>query len=136
MKSLIRWGFGLSFAADACVHLYLVQTQPESYGVFGAAAVPPLDALWQSFVMPNIRGLTIVMAAIEVFIATGLLVKNQLRKPAVLISLAFFAFLLPLGYGRPTNTLLEDVLKNRLGSVIMFAAMALLLPGVGGDARR
>ncbi|QGU02428.1 hypothetical protein CKALI_07830 [Corynebacterium kalinowskii] len=136
MKTLVRWGFGAIFAAGVAIHLYYGQTQPEGYAAFGETAVPPVDQLWRSFVMPHIRVLTVAMAAIEAFIAIGLLWQEKLRKPAVITSLAFFGCLIPLGFGWPTATLTEDFLKNRLGSVLMILAMAPLLSasGMGGRA--
>lgn len=54
--------------------------------------------------MPHIGVLTLAMAIIEDLIACGLLF---------------------LGYGWPTSSAMEDIMKNRIGSLIMFAAMAM-----------
>lgn len=123
MNIWIRRGFGAVFAAGAVVHTVLGQTHPEGYETFGHTAVAPLDDVWRLFVMPHIRQLTLVMAAIEAFIAIGLLAIKRWRRAAVISSLVFFAALLPLGYGWPSDSPVEDFLKNRLGSAIMIAAM-------------
>lgn len=136
MEKLVRIGFGILFAGGALAHLILGQTNPQGYSAFGDTAIEPLAKIWRTLVMPHIRALTIVLAAIEAFIALGLLWLRGIRTAAVTTSLAFFACLLPLGFGWPTESPIEDFLKNRLGSLIMIGLMAPLLWRADDDRRR
>ncbi|MEJ5997152.1 hypothetical protein [Corynebacterium sp. H130] len=136
MKTLLRRGFGIVFAAGTAIHLYVGSRQPEAYSAFANSAWPPLDVAWSSFVMPHIRELTLLMAAIEGGIAIGLLWQRKYEKLAVWTAIAFFTFLIPLGYAWETNSWGEDLLKNRLGSVIMILAIAPLLREKSAKDRR
>ena len=120
----------LVFAAVLAAHWLA----PEGYAVFGETALLPwLSALWGSFVMPNIGWLTIVLGIFEIAVGLGMLWRRTARAAAWGM-LAFLIFITTLGYGFPTSSFGEDLLKNR---VITIAMSGLLVPLLfaGGSSR-
>lgn len=127
-RTIIRWVFAVAFMAGGVVHLVMGRTAPESYGAFGhTAAWGVLSELWSAFVIPNIAWLTLIFAALEIMAGFGLLLGGRWTRLAVIGILAFFAFLLVLGYGWPTAGALDDFAKNRAGTLLMAALLILIL---------
>lgn len=92
----------------------------EGYAVFGVTALWAwLASLWASFVMPRIGWLTLVLAAFEIDVGVCLLLRGRPTRIAVIAILAFFSFILVLGYGFPAANLAEDLLKNRVFTVMI-----------------
>lgn len=122
---LVRGFFALVFIAGGVAHFILGRVDPGGYAVFADTALLPwLNDLWHSFVMPNIGWLTVVLGVYEVLCGVGILFKRT-SAVAVWGMIAFLVFILVLGYGFPTATFTEDLLKNRLFTVVM---IGLLLP--------
>ena len=68
--------------------------------------------------MPNIGRLTIALGFFEIACGAGVLH----RRTAVVSTWAMLCFLVlvtVLGYGLPTSSLGEDLLKNRLSTIVM-----------------
>lgn len=86
-----------------------------------------LSELWSAFVIPNIAWLTLIFAALEIMAGFGLLLGGRWTRLAVIGILAFFAFLLVLGYGWPMAGALDDFAKNRAGTLLMAALLILIL---------
>lgn len=133
-RKIVRYGFGTVFAAGVVIHIVAGLRSPSGYAVFGSTAVPPLADAWAHLIMPNIQLLAICMAAIEGCIAYGLFRGGQAARVAAQASCTFFVFLLFLGYGWPTETLGQDFLKNRLGSLLMLGLMLPVAVQSGYDA--
>lgn len=119
--TVIRTLAGIGFLAGSVVHLRLATINPGSYGPFGDTAWPPLDALWASFVMPNIGWLALGMAAFEFAVAVTSWLPGRWNRAAVSAMTCFFLFLVFLGFAFPAPTLLQDLLMNRVGSLVMIA---------------
>lgn len=125
-RTIVRSLFAVVFIGGGVSHVVQGRTNPDGYAVFGETALwPGLESLWKSFVMPNIGWLTLVLAAFELAVGVGLLLRGRWVQIAVLAILAFFAFILVLGYGFPTENFAEDLLKNRIFTVVM---AGLLIP--------
>lgn len=123
--TVVRTLFGAIFVGGCAVHLRFALTDPSFYAPFGQTAWPPLEGLWQSFVMPNIGWLALLMAGFELAVGIGSWLPDRWNRLAVLAMTGFFVFLLLLGYAFPATTPTEDFLVNRLGSLVM---IALVLP--------
>lgn len=126
-QRIIRALFAVIFVAGGVAHFFLGRLQPESYAVFADTALfPSLSNLWMSFVMPNIGWLTIALGIYEIGCGVGML-----RKRTVAIAtwgmIAFLVFITIVGYGFPTASLGEDLLKNRLVTVLMAGLLIPLL---------
>ncbi|MDN5557966.1 MAG: hypothetical protein L0G23_00805 [Ruaniaceae bacterium] len=133
-RKIVRGLFAVIFVAGGVAHLVLGRVAPEGYAVFGETALLPwLSALWGSFVMPNIGWLTIVLGIFEIAVGLGMLWRRTARAAAWGM-LAFLIFITTLGYGFPTSSFGEDLLKNR---VITIAMSGLLVPLLfaGGSSR-
>jgi len=117
--TVIRTLLGIVFVGGSFVHLYQGLSSPNSYAAFGDTAWPPLDLLWAGFVMPNIGWLAPCMAAFELAVGVGTLLRAPWNRLAVLAMTCFFAFITVLGYAFPTSSLLEDFLANRAFSLVM-----------------
>ncbi|MGO1592123.1 MAG: hypothetical protein ACTHW1_03345 [Ancrocorticia sp.] len=122
---VIRILFAVIFIAGGIAHFILGRLQPEGYAVFADTALFPwLSELWASFVMPNIGWLTIVLGVFEIGCGIGVLWKRTVTI-ATLGMIAFLVFITIVGYGFPAAILGEDLLKNRLITILM---TGLLLP--------
>lgn len=126
--AVVRVVFAVAFLGGALVHLYFGRFSPHSYAPFADTALWPwLAELWRGFVMSNIGWLSLAMAAFEAAVGLGLLTGGRMSRLAALAALGFFALLLVLGYSWPADGWWEDFLKNRAGTLVMAAALALLL---------
>lgn len=140
-RAIVRTLFAVVFLGGGMSHIVQGRVAPESYGAFGDTALWPwLSELWESFVRPNIGWLTLALAAFEIAVGVCLLSSGIRVRVAVVAILAFFAFILILGYGFPTDTLAEDLLKNRVFTVVMAGLLIPVLtepdpPGVAGAWR-
>lgn len=123
--TVIRSLFGVIFLAGAAVHTSFALTDPSFYGDFGITAWPPLDRIWASFVMPNIVGLALLQAVFELAIGIAAWLPGRWNRASVIAMTAFFVFLIPLGFAFPTTSWWQDLLANRLASLVM---IALVLP--------
>ncbi|MDU0478220.1 hypothetical protein QVA66_03085 [Staphylococcus chromogenes] len=133
-RKIVRYSFGTVFAAGVMIHIVAGLRSPSGYAAFGSTAGPPLADAWAHLIMPNIQLLAICMAAIEGCIAYGLFRGGRATRMAVQASCVFFVVLVFLGYGWPTETLWEDFLKNRLGSLLMLGLMLPVAVESGKDA--
>jgi len=129
-RALIRTLYAVVFVAGGAVHAVRGRADPEGYRVFGdTALVGRMSAWWTSFVMPNIGWLTWGVAAFEIACGLALLWRGHAVTWAAWAIVAFLAFVAVLGYGFPTSGVVEDLLKNRLATIVMGLAVAPLLTG-------
>lgn len=112
--------FAVVFIAGGVSHIALGRIDPAGYAVFGETALWLwLASFWKSFVMPQIGWLTLVLAVFEIAAGVFLLLDGSRVRVAVVAILAFFSFILLLGYGFPAANLAEDLVKNRALTVVM-----------------
>lgn len=123
--TVVRTVFGVIFLAGAAVHTGFALTDPSFYADFGITAWPPLDRIWVNFVMPNIVGLAGLQAFIELAVGIAAWLPGRWNRASVIAMTAFFVFLVPLGFAFPTTSWWQDLLVNRLASLVM---IALVLP--------
>lgn len=125
LSAIGRTAWVVLFAGGSVVHLVMGRgARAEQYASFGKTAWEPLSRLWESFVMPNIGPLTLGMAAVEASIAFLLARGGTAGRIGAGAAIAFFTFLIPLGYGYTGLTGMQDFLTNRLTSLVMIALMA------------
>ena len=126
-RRTIRVLFAAAFIGGGASHFLFGRLMPDSYAAFaGTALLPWLSDLWRSFVMPNIGRLTIALGLFEIACGAGLL----RRRTAALSAWAMLVFLIlvtVLGYGWPTASLGEDLLKNRFSTIVMALPLIPLL---------
>ena len=126
-RRTIRVLFAAAFIGGGASHFLFGRLMPDSYAAFaGTALLPWLSDLWRSFVMPNIGRLTIALGLFEIACGAGLL----RRRTAALSAWAMLVFLIlvtVLGYGWPTASLGEDLLKNRFSTIVLALPLILLL---------
>lgn len=138
-RAIIRILFAVIFIGGGISHLVLGRTSPEGYAAYArTAAIPALERLWSTFVMPNIGGLTLLLGAFEIAIGVGLALGGHRARLATIAALGFFCFILVLGYSWPTDSWWQDFLKNRAFTLVMAAAIAPVLsvgPSTVGNAR-
>ena len=121
-RRTIRALYAAAFIGGGVCHFLFGRLMPDSYAAFADTALLPwLSDLWRSFVMPNIGGLTIALGLFEIACGAGIL----RRRTAALSAWAMLVFLALLGYGWPAASPGEDLLKNRLSTLVM---AGLLLP--------
>lgn len=124
--TIVRSVFAVVFIGGGVSHIIQGRLGADGYTVFGGTAMWAwLANLWDSFVMPSIGWLTLLLAAFEVAVGACLLLGGRPTRIAVVAILAFFSFILVLGYGFPAANLAEDLLKNRLFTIVM---AGLLIP--------
>ncbi len=112
-------------------HLYLALFAPETYRVFGATAlIPGFSRLWGSLIMPNIAVFALLLAVFEILVGGLLISQGRWVKVGLALSLLFNAFLIQLGLGYPTSSLLNDFMVNRLPNLVF---MGLQLPLLWGQ---
>ena len=134
--------FAVVFIGGGVSHIAVGRVGADGYAVFGDTALWGwLADLWESFVMPNIGWLTLVLAVFEIAVGVLLLLDRGRVRFAVVAILAFFAFILVLGYGFSTTNLAEDLVKNRAFTVVMVGLLVPVLaqpdsPGVVEAWRR
>ena len=123
----IRALYALAFIGGGLSHFFFGRLMPDSYAAFADTALLPwLSELWRAFVMPNIGWLTIVLGLFEIACGAGMLH----RRTAVVSTwamLGFLVFVTVLGYGWPTASLGEDLLKNRFSTIVMALPLIPLL---------
>ena len=123
----IRALYALAFIGGGLSHFFFGRLMPDSYAAFADTALLPwLSELWRAFVMPNIGRLTIALGLFEIACGAGVLH----RRTAVVSTWAMLCFLVlvtVLGYGLPTSSLGEDLLKNRLSTIVMALLLIPLL---------
>ena len=123
----IRALYALAFIGGGLSHFFFGRLMPDSYAAFADTAMLPwLHELWRAFVMPNIGWLTIVLGLFEIACGAGVLH----RRTAVVSTWAMLCFLVlvtVLGYGLPTSSLGEDLLKNRFSTIVMALPLIPLL---------
>ena len=134
-RRTIRALYAVAFIGGGVSHFFFGRLMPDSYAVFaGTALLPWLSGLWRSFVMPNIGWLTIALGLFEIACGAGVLH----RRTAVVSTWAMLGFLVlvtVLGYGLPTASPGEDLLKNRLSTIVMAGSLLpLLVTGRGHPA--
>lgn len=124
-QKVIQILFALIFIGGGLIHLVNGQLHPQSYVAFSKTALFSwLSNLWISFVMPNISWLTILLGIYEILCGLGMIQKHTVIV-AVWGMIIFLIFITILGYSFPTHSLIEDLLKNRLPTIIM---IGLLIP--------
>lgn len=129
-RRILRIAFAVIFVGGGISHVVLGRLTPESYRVYAdTALLAPLADLWHSFVMPHIGGLTLLLAAFEIACGLGLLASGRTVRLAAGGILGFLVFVTVLGYGFPTESFLEDLLKNRIITALMALAVVPLLTG-------
>ena len=130
-RTVVRSVFAVVFVAGGVSHIALGRVGAEGYAVFGHSALWGwLAHVWGSFVMPHIGVLTLVLAVFEIAVGVFLLLDRGRVRCAVMAILAFFAFILVLGYGFPATNLAEDLMKNRAFTLVM---AGLLIPVLTRD---
>jgi len=126
-RKAIRALYALAFIGGGISHFIFGRLMPDSYAAFADTALLTwLSELWRAFVMPNIGRLTIVLGFFEIACGAGVLH----RRTAVVSTWAMLGFLVlvtVLGYGLPTSSLGEDLLKNRLSTIVMALLLIPLL---------
>ena len=121
----IRALYALAFIGGGLPHFFFGRLMPDSYAAFaGTALLPWLSNLWRSFVMPNIGRLTIALGLFEIACGAGIL-RRRTAALSAWAMLGFLALVTVLGYGWPAASPVEDLLKNRLSTLVM---AGLLLP--------
>ena len=124
-RRTIRVLFAAAFIGGGASHFLFGRLMPDSYTAFaGTALLPWLSDLWRSFVMPNIGGLTIALGLFEIACGAGIL-RRRTAALSAWAMLGFLALVTVLGYGWPAASPVEDLLKNRLSTLVM---AGLLLP--------
>ncbi|WP_220149963.1 hypothetical protein [Acidipropionibacterium virtanenii] len=124
-RVVVRTLFAIVFIAGGIVHFVFGRSRPDTYAAFAStAAFPWLQTLWRSFVMPNIGWLTVVLGLYELACGLGMLHRRTVPVAAWGMT-AFLLLILVLGYGFPAQSWMEDLLRNRAGTVAM---ILLLLP--------
>ncbi|WP_202912176.1 hypothetical protein [Nesterenkonia muleiensis] len=109
------------------VHFILGRLQPKGYAVFADTALLPwLSQLWASFVMPNIGLLTVVLGIYQITCGIGIIWKRTVVV-ATWGMIVFLVFITIVGYGFPSASLGEDLLKNRWITALMVALLVPLL---------
>jgi uncharacterized membrane protein YphA (DoxX/SURF4 family) len=135
-RVVIRALFAVVFIGGGAVHLVAGRLWPQSYGAFGStAALPWLHGLWGSFVMPNIAWLTIALAVFEIACGIGILIRRA-SIPAAWGMAGFLVFVTVLGYGFPTDALGEDLVKNRLATIVLASLLVPVLAGGPGPGHQ
>ena len=126
-RKAIRALYALAFIGGGISHFIFGRLMPDSYAAFADTALLTwLSELWRAFVMPNIGRLTIVLGLFEIACGAGMLH----RRTAVVSTWAMLGFLVlvtVLGYGLPTASPGEDLLKNRLSTIVMALLLIPLL---------
>ena len=124
-RRTIRALYAVAFIGGGVSHFFFGRLMPDSYAVFaGTALLPWLSGLWRSFVMPNIGWLTIALGLFEIACGAGVL-RRRTAALSAWAMLGFLALVTVLGYGWPAASPVEDLLKNRLSTLVM---AGLLLP--------
>ena len=119
-RAIVRAVFVVIFISGGFSHFMLGRTHPESYAVFGnTALIPSFSTLWSDFVMPNIGWLTIVLGCYEIVARSLILMTSSKVRLGACMMLAFLIFITIVGYGFPTTSIIEDLLKNRIITVVM-----------------
>lgn len=120
---VVRRFFALVFILAGVAHFILGRVDPDGYVVFAdTTLLPSLQNLWMSFVMPNIGWLTILLGVFQI-LCGGLILWNRTAVYAVWGMIAFLVFILVLGYGLEADNWWMDLVKNRLLTVVMIAAL-------------
>ena len=126
-QQVLRALFAVIFIAGGLVHFVLGRLLPAGYAGFGETAlIPWLRALWASFVMPNLAWLTILLGCYEIACGVGMIWRRTVTL-AVVGMLGFLVFITIVGYGYPAASPLEDLVKNRLVTIIMAGLLVPLL---------
>ena len=126
-QRVIRVIFALTFVGGGIAHLYFGRATPDGYRAFAdTALIPWLASLWRSFVVPNIAWLTILLGAYEIACGLGI-IWSRTVVIAAWGMIAFLVFITIVGYGFATNSAVEDVLKNRLCTIVMIVLLIPLL---------
>lgn len=124
--TVVRSFFAVVFIGGGVSHIIQGRVGADGYAVFGETALWAwLTNLWESFVMLSIGWLTLLLATFEIAVGVCLLLGGRRAKIAVVASLVFFSFILVLSYGFPEANLAEDLLKNRVFTLVM---AGLLIP--------
>lgn len=135
-QQVVRWLFAVIFIAGGVAHLILGRVQPEGYAVFADTALFPwLSSLWASFVMPNIAWLTIILGLYEIACGIAVLIPRTLLF-GVAGMIVFLACVTILGYGLPALSPAENMLKNRLVTLVMIGMLIPVLPAAIKAAKK
>jgi uncharacterized membrane protein YphA (DoxX/SURF4 family) len=122
-EKVARIVFGLIFAGGGVVHLTVGQVASSSYAAFGTTATFVwLSNLWDAYVMPNIRWLTVIVGLFELACGSGLISKKAYPIGALVsacVMLLFFVLIFMLGYGLPASGPWDDFLKNRAFTIVL-----------------
>ena len=134
-RRTIRALYAAAFIGGGVSHFLFGRLMPDSYTAFaGTALLPWLSDLWRSFVMPNIGGLTIALGMFEIACGAGIL-RRRTAALSAWAMLVFLALVTVLGYGWPAASPGEDLLKNRLSTIVMAGLLLpLLVTGRGHPA--
>ena len=134
-RRTIRALYAVAFIGGGVSHFFFGRLMPDSYAAFaGTALLPWLSDLWRSFVMPNIGRLTIALGLFEIACGAGILRRRTAALSAWRM-LVFLVLVTVLGYGWPAASPGEDLLKNRLSTLVMAGLLLpLLITGRGRPA--
>lgn len=129
-RGVIRILFGAIFVAGGISHVILGRTMPEGYAVYAnAAPFGWMRWMWETVAMPNIGWLTLVLAAYEITAGVLMFRSGRRVRAGAIMMLVFLALISLNGYGWETASAVEDVLKNRTITIVMFAlAVPLVAP--------
>lgn len=118
-RQVVRFLFAGIFIGGGIAHFVMGRTMPDRYAVFGdKALIPCLGDIWDSFVMPNIGWLTILIGVFELACGIGLLFRRFISVAATLI-IVFLIFITILGYGFPAAGFFSDLISNRIITIVM-----------------
>lgn len=118
-RQVVRFLFAGIFIGGGIAHFVMGRTMPDRYAVFGdTALIPCLGDIWDSFVMPNIGWLTILIGVFELACGIGLLFRRFISVAATLI-IVFLIFITILGYGFPAAGFFSDLISNRIITIVM-----------------
>ena len=126
-RRTIRALYAAAFIGGGVSHFLFGRLMPDSYAAFADTALLPwLSELWRAFVMPNIGGLTIALGLFEIACGAGIL-RRRTAALSAWAMLVFLALVTVLGYGWPAASPGEDLLKNRLSTIVMALLLVPLL---------
>jgi hypothetical protein len=128
MKNWFRALVAVWYLLGWILHLYLGIVNPEIYRPFSSTAlIPGFEIFWDSFVMPNITILALLLAIFEIAVGLLLINKRKWVHLGLILSMGFNLFLVQLGLSIPTEDLSMDLYFNRFPNIIFVLLQIWLL---------
>ncbi|MGB2964970.1 MAG: hypothetical protein WBB69_13395 [Anaerolineales bacterium] len=128
MKNWFRALVAVWYLLGWILHLYLGIVNPEVYRSFSdTALIPGFEIFWDSFVMPNITILVLLLAVFEIAVGLLLINKRKWVHLGLILSMGFNLFLVQLGLSIPAEDLSMDLYFNRFPNIIFILLQIWLL---------